>query len=209
VTGLRTEAGRISSDSCERIETTVAAPRSADPGMVLLYYAVFGPPIGAGVSLSLLSLIGFFHSLSTHPFRPVDPFFGTFLVVVISTPLSYIYGLLPAGATGLVAAIASRISSFGARKSLIHGFASGVVGAAASILFNFLMFPLKGLADNEASVGVADNTMAVVVFFIVLPGFAGGFCCHALVVRRVRAALRARSIGVESKAVSAREQSET
>ncbi len=80
-------------------------------------------------------------------------------------PLGYAFGLLPALATGLLAARLGRMA--GARG--LHALASGALGAATSVVINFALFALHGMAGGAA----AEQRL----FPLGAAGFIAAFVC--------------------------------
>jgi hypothetical protein len=151
------------------------APNSKHAVRTTLLYALCGPLIGAlggsAFSLARSEMMG-----SQGGLRPL-PFSSSVSSLILTETVSfaYLYGLLPALATGAVVARLSEGLVRWDRKPLI----CGLIGAATSAAF-------LAISILRSSSSATAGDMAGPFFFFSFMGFVATFCCSWISLRLER-----------------------
>jgi hypothetical protein len=137
-------------------------PRSGAAGRIVLCYALCGPPIGGFVALAWSGMMASGH------YPPSVPLLGFLSVLLFAIPFSYVFGFLPALATGLLAAGVDRVSASWGRNP----FVTGLIGAATNVIMNLAVFKFHGS-------GLASSA-DLAPYFWSLTGFVSALCCSVI-----------------------------
>jgi hypothetical protein len=143
------------------------ARRPGAISLVVLCYALCGPAIGTFIFVSYAAAVGWFGADPVPAPYSSASFFGLLLVFAFAIPAGYIFGALPAIATGLLSEGVNRISAHWGRNPFVCGF----VGAAMSI-------PLVAIHTITAPL---FRQPIDVQWLWPATGFIAAFCCNGIV----------------------------